>query len=280
LSAAPQPYLGAQTGRATAIEPWRDSLKLMMIIWGAVLLAAFATPLVTDPSMVFNWDAIIHAPGKLKVAPLVWAAVGVLSIVFAFLPLETLVRGIIAAALGLVGIFVPILIGGFDGWKMEQWFKFLQLVGGLVLVPGLLVRNEYTESMLSRVLVTVGVVCTLAPYLIPEHGQIPLVMVFKGLIEAPGEMKVVFILLLVQIVLVVMCLLAWMPGPATAAAKIFAWAVILYPVLVFVVGLIMKGHIGDVLSKTPGAVVAWAQGVSYSVLIGYGLATVFGKQLE
>src|SRR6185436_7345791 len=98
-------------------------------------------------------------------------------------------------------------------------------------------------------LVTIGVVCLLVPYLLPEHGQIPLVMIFKGLIEAPGELKIVFILELAQIVLVVMCLLAWMPGPATAGAKVFAWAVILYPLLVFVVGLVMKGHLGDVVSK-------------------------------
>jgi hypothetical protein len=151
----------------------------------------------------------------------------------------------------------------------------------LLLVPGLLVRHEYVESLLSRVLVTIGVVATLLPLLIPEGGQIPLVNIFKGLIEAPGEAKIYPILALVLIVLVVTSLLAWMPGPATAGAKILAWALILYPVLVFVIALLLKlDAIGDIISKTPGALLAWAPGVTYAVLSGYGLATVFGKQLE
>jgi len=278
IPAAPTPYLGAQTGAASArpIEPWRSSLKLMMIVWGAVLLAAFATPMSTDP-MIFNWDAIIHAPGTAKVVPLVWAAAGLLSLVLGAIPLAALPRGVLALVLGLAGIFVPMAL---HPESFSEWKHLVPLVGGLLLVPGLLVRNEYTHSLLSRVLVTIGVVCLLVPYLIPEGGQIPLVMIFKGLIEAPGEAKIQPILMLGEIVLVVMCLLAWMPGPATAAAKIFAWAVLLYPVLVFVVYLLVKGGIGDIVSKTPGALMAWAQPVAYAVLIGYGAATVFGKQLE
>jgi hypothetical protein len=96
-------------------------------------------------------------------------------------------------------------------------------------------------------------------------------------------------------VLAVMCLLAWMPGPATAAGKPLAWAVILYPVVMFAVVLLMAGHVGDIVSKQPGVLFSWAvgglpggkeamipggAGVVYSVLVGYGLATVFGKQLE
>jgi hypothetical protein len=83
-----------------------------------------------------------------------------------------------------------------------------------------------------------------------------------------------------QIVLAVLCLLVWMPGPATAGAKIFAWIVILFPVVVFALGLLGASHIGDVVSKQPAKLVAWAPGVAYTVLVGYGLATVIGKQLE
>ena len=278
LPATPSPYLGAQTGAATArpLEPWRESLRLMMFVWGAVLLAAFATPLSTDP-MAFNWDAILHADGTAKVAPLLWAGIGVLSIAFGLIPLAVLPRGLFAAVLGLAGIFVPMALhpDSFSEWKI-----LVPLVGGLMLVPGLLVRNEYPHALLARVLVTIGVVCVLVPYLIPEGGQIPLVGIFKGLIEAPGKAKIQPIMQLGEIVLVVMCLLAWMPGPATAGAKVFAWAVILYPVLVFVVYMLVKGGIGDVVSKQPGVLMAWAQPVSYAVLVGYGLATVFGKQLE
>jgi hypothetical protein len=278
LPTVPQPYLGAQTGvnrGPRPVEPWRDSLKLMMFVWGAVALAAFATPVMTDP-MAFNWDAIIHAEGSAKIPPLVWAAVGLLSIVFAAIPMMTLPRGALAAVLGLAGLFVPMAI---NPDSFSHWQTLLQLVGTLVLVPGLLVRNEYTESLLARVLVTIGVVATLVPYLVPEGGQIPLVLLIKALIEAGSHMEIV-IIALAQIVLVVLCLLVWMPGPATAGAKIFAWAVILFPVAAFLLNILGHGDIGNAISKTPGAVVAWAPGVVYTVLIGYGLATVIGKQLE
>lgn len=277
LPAVPQPYLGAQTGVARAgrpIEPWRDSLERMMFVWGVIALAAFATPLTTDP-MAFRWDAILHGEGNAKIPGLVWAGVGLLAIVFAAIPMATLPRGALAAVLGLSGIFVPMAIAGHFG----EWQQLLQLVGALALVPGLLVRHEYVESLLSRILVTIGVICTLAPYLVPDGGQIPLVLLVKALIDAGSHMEVV-IIALAQIVLVVLCLLAWMPGPATAGAKVFAWAVLLFPVAGFVLARLGEGDVGDMLAKAPGQLVTWAPGVAYSVLAGYGLATVIGKQLE
>lgn len=274
LPSVPQPYLGAQTGVGRGLrDPFKDSLKLMMFVWGAIALAAFATPVTTDP-MAFQWDAIIHGAGSAKIPALVWAGTGLLAIVFAAIPMATLPRGALAAVLGLAGIFVPMLVGAFPEWQ-----KLLPLLGALVLVPGLLVRNEYTDSLLARILVTVGVVFTLVPFLIPEGGQIPLVLIIKALIEAGSHMEIV-IIALAQIVLVVLCLLAWMPGPATAGAKVFAWAVLLFPVAAFVLSLLGQGHIGDAVSKAPGMLVMWAPAVAYSVFVGYGLATVIGKQVE
>lgn len=274
-SGAP-PYLASQTAARAGrpIEPWKDTIKLWMIVWGAVALVAFATPMMIDP-LAFNWDLIINGAGKMKIPPLIWAAVGLSSLAVGLLPMETLGRGVIAAVLGLAGIVAPLVIIG-----MPDWQKLLPLVGAIVLVPGLLVRHEYTESMLARILVTVGVVMTLVPYLIPDHGSIPLVGIFKGLIDLPGEAKIIPILLILHIVLIVMTLLAWMPGPATGAAKPLAWAVIFYPVLVFVLGLLLDGHIDKVITKAPGQLLTWVPGVLYAILLGYGGATVIGKQLE
>jgi hypothetical protein len=273
----PQAYLGSQRGAHAGrpIEPWKDSLKFMMLVWGAVALATFATPAHVDP-MGFLWDVILEAPGKLKVVPLIWAATGVLSIACALVPLDSLPRGIVAAVLGLAGIVSPIFILGV----MPDWHVFVPMLGMLALIPGLFLRHEYTESIVPRVMVTIGVVCSLLPYLIPEAGHIPLVDLFKGVIEAPGEAKVIYLLEVLKIVIICMTLLAWMPGPATGAGKVFAWVLILYPVVVFAVTLLLAGHIGDVAGKSPIKLVAWAPGVVYSVLVGYGLATVIGKQLE
>jgi hypothetical protein len=273
----PQAYLGSQRGAHAGrpIEPWKDSLKFMMLVWGAVALATFATPAHVDP-MGFLWDVILDAPGKLKVVPLIWAATGLLAIACALVPLDSLPRGIVASVLGLAGILSPIFVIG----AMPDWHVFVPMLGTLVLIPGLFLRHEYTESIVPRIMVTVGVVCSLLPYLVPEAGHIPLVDLFKGVIEAPGEAKVVYLLEVLKIVIICMTLLAWMPGPATGAGKIFAWVLILYPVVIFVVTLLLAGHIGDIAGKSPIKLVAWAPGVVYSVLVGYGLATVIGKQLE
>jgi hypothetical protein len=198
-----------------------------------------------------------------------------LSIVFAAIPMATLPRGALATVLGLAGVFTPFAVGGGVGDSL----KFLAGLGTIMLVPGLLVRHEYTESLLARVLVTIGVVCNLLMYLVPDHGQIPLVMLFKALLNAGSHMELV-IIPLAHLVLMVLCLLVWMPGPATAGAKIFAWVVILFPVAVFLLMLISEGHSGDMVSKAPGMLLAWVPAVVYQILIGYGGATVIGKQLE
>ena len=45
--------------------------------------------------------------------------------------------------------------------------------------------------------------------------------------------------------------------------------------------LVVQGHLGDVIKDSPfRATMAWAPAAAYIALIGYGLATVFGKQLE
>jgi hypothetical protein len=60
--------------------------------------------------------------------------------------------------------------------------------------------------------------------------------------------------------------------------------------------LLISGHIGDVVTGAPYTLVSWISGggetggkevamlvgfpCAYGALIGYGLATVFGKQLE
>jgi hypothetical protein len=249
----------------------------MMFIWGAVALAAFAAPLVTEPAMVFQWDAIIHGAGKEKIPNLIWAAVALLSIVVGAIPMATFPRGVLALVLGLAGVFVPIgVMGGFSDWK-----ALLTLVSLVCMVPGLFARHEYTDSLVPRVLVTIGVVLTLVQYLVPDHGQIPLVLLIKALIEAGSGMERV-IIPLAQIVLAVLCLLVWMPGPATAGAKIFGWAWILFPVAAFALVLLGgRGSPVDALTKTPGMVLgAIVPNLVYMVLVGYGGATVVGKQLE
>jgi hypothetical protein len=296
-SAAP-PYLASQTAARAGrpIEPWKDSLRTNMFIWGALLLVAFVAPLSIDP-LVFWWDQIANAEGVGKLPPLILAAVGLLSVAIAGIPMSPAPRGMIAALLGLAGILVPTFLFG-----MPPWQSLLQTGGLIILIPSLLVRNEYRDSSLPRILVTVGVIATLLPLLLPVNGSLPLVELFKGAIDAPGSAKLLILLVLAQIAIVVLSLLAWMPSPASGGSKLFAWMLILSPVAIFVGFMIVTGFIENI-PDSPGSAVAWVWGsagslgqgkgggasgiplgmgfgAAYAVLVGYGLATIIGKKLE
>jgi hypothetical protein len=282
IPSASPPYLANQAARAgRPIEPWKDSLRLMMFVWGGVLLAAFATPLSTDP-LAFNWDIIANAEGTMKLPPLIMAAVGILSLAIAGIPMSPAPRGMIAALLGLSGVLVPTFLAGMPPWQM-----LVPLAGMILLIPSLFVRHEYRDASLPRILITVGVVALLVPLLIPVNGSVPLVEVFKGIIDAPGKLKVIAILQVAYVAIVVLSLLAWMPAPSSGGAKVFAWLLILWPVVILVAGIALSGDF-DVITKQPAVVVGWVYGggkgaglgAAYAVLIGYGLATVIGKKLE
>ena len=142
-------------------------------------------------------------------------------------------------------------------------------------------------------------VATLLPLLLPVNGSLPLVELFKLAIDAPGSAKLLVLLILAQIALVVLSLLAWMPSPASGGSKLFAWALILSPVAIFVGFLVVTGFI-SMIPDAPGAALAWVYGsagslggpkeaamplgfgfgAAYAVLIGYGVATIIGKKLE
>ena len=272
----PGPYLaGAMQVTPRPIEPWRDKLRMMMFIWGAVMLVVFAVPISIEP-LHFNWDELSGAPAKTLILIVLNPAIGLLAIVFGSIPMPALPRGIAAAVLGLAAIVVPWALTEFPPWQM-----LVPIAGALVLIPALLVRNEYTDSLTARILVTIGVICALVPLLVPVNGELPLVAMFKLLIDAQGKAKVGFILHLGLIVVIVMSLLAWMPAPATGAAKIFAWTILLWSALESTITAILTARDpADVFTKTPAQVVLWGTAAATMVLIGYGGATVIGKQLE
>jgi hypothetical protein len=282
-AAQPPPYLASQTASRVIrpIEPWRDGLRAWMFLGGLGLLAAFATPLTTSP-LSFAWTLVLEGHGTARLPPLTIAAVGLLSIVLALLPMPALARGLIATLLGLAGVAVPIALVGVPPWQV-----LAPMIGIVLLVPGLLVRDEYRDALSARLFVTLGAIGMLLPGALPQHGAIPLVSVFKALIDQPGGAKVAPALLLALVVIVVISLLAWLPSPATGGAKVWAWLLILWALIIHMVLLLVAGGVGGVIAAKPNeALVSWiagggpALGSAYLVIIGYGLATVLGKQLE
>ena len=287
-AAQPPPYLAAQTasrlGRPS--EPWKDSLRLMMFLWGVGLLAVFATPLATSPRLRFNWTLILDGAGTARLPPLMLAAVGVLSMIVAGIPMQPAARGLLAAVLGLAGIIVPIALVGTPPWQ-----PLFIMVGTLLLVPSLLLRSEYRDALIPRMLITIGALAVLLPYLLPQQSAIPLVGIFKAMIELPGTQKIFAVLAFSQVFVVVMSLLAWLPGPTTGAATLWAWLLILWTLITDVTLLLVGGNLGSALSSKPNeTLVSWIAGgatplgiglgAAYVALVGYGLASVVGKQLE
>jgi hypothetical protein len=283
----PPPYLASHTASRLGrpIEPWKDSLRLMMFLWGAALLAVFAMPLTSSP-LAFNWNLILSGEGTARLPPLMFAAVGLLSAIVAGIPMQPAARGLIAAVLGLAGIVVPIAVVGAPPWQI--WSS---MIGTLVLVPGLFVRSAYRSSLVPRILVTLGAIGILLPFVLPQGGAIPLVALFNALIDAPGSAKVGPALAFGEITIVVMSLLAWLPAPVTGAAKLWAWLLILWGLISHVALLISAGNLGHAITGAPNAaLVSWiaggpspsgiALGAAYLVFVGYGLASVVGKQLE
>ncbi len=266
----------ARPGRP--IEPWKDSLRLMMMVWGGVLLLAFATPLSIDP-LAFNWNVIIDGEGMAKLMPLILASVGLLAFIVGAIPMTPAPRGILAAFLGLGGILTPMIVAMTEA--MPPWQVLVELVAPLLLVPGLLIRAEYRGSIAPRIMVTLGALALLALVLIPVNDTLPIVGTFDTLLDGEGMAKVAPIVQLAGLLIVVASLLVWLPAPSTGAAKILAWLFIMWPLVEAIAKLIIVGHIGDAVPKSPnGTLMEWAPMSGYLVLVGYGLATAIGKQLE
>ncbi|MGE0546500.1 MAG: hypothetical protein AB7O24_03450 [Kofleriaceae bacterium] len=263
----------AQAGRP--IEPWKDSLRLVQVVWGGLLLVAFVMPRVTEPSLVFGWTEVIDGQGLAKLPALVMAVVGLLSVLLGILPVPTVARGAIGGALALVGIFVTPLA------MKQDWQLFVYAAGFAFMVIGLLLRHEYREALLPRILVTIAAIAIVLPSVIPDGDRIELVESFKALINGP--IKGYVLANLIAIFLAVLAVLAWLPSPSGGLAKPLLWLFIAWP-FVLVAMMFIDDASFDVITKAPYIAASWIAGsglgAAYLAIAAYAGATVIGKQLE
>jgi hypothetical protein len=279
------PYGNApHAGSATApFEPWADALKTLMLVFGVLLVACFVAPWgVGEGRTLFSWSlfTLDDAPGKAKVIPILFIATGLASVVLGAAPVPTLGRGIAAALLGAMPMLYFVLAGAMaaPGSSIE-WQALVQVLGGIALLPGLVLRSRYTVSMLSRLLVTAGVVLVLLPRLIPDGGQMPLVAMFKALNASKIDLGVLAHLL--HTLLVLLCLLAWLPGPGRGPSIVFAWILLAWPLLESIAPLLGKdGAMALIKSQLFVFFYIPLAGMAWFSLVGFGGATVLGKQLE
>lgn len=277
------PYASMGPSRGmTPSDPFRGSLQMMMLLFGGLLVLAFCVPLRTDP-MVFNWNVVLDAPGTAKIAPLLIGGGGLLALIFGALPMATVPRAIVALVVGLAGVLVPTLLHDIPGWTY-----FASTLGYMMIVIGLAIRGQFHDSIMPRLVTTIGVVAVLAPQLIPTDYGIPLLAMFKAL-TAGGDSRILVlgILGIVGFLLVLASLLVWIPGGSGGATAIL-WCILAFPLVVFLVGMAVAGGFGEI-GRSPAILVAWATGggehggggmpVAFTALLAYGGAATFGKAL-
>jgi hypothetical protein len=223
---------------------------------------------------------IIEAAGVAKLISLMLVAAGAMALVIALTPLQAMPRGAIAAGLGLFMVATPYIVAGTAPWQ-----EVVRLVGMIGLVGGLLVRHEYREAQLGRILTTIGAVAVLLVYLIPVGGgDPPLIGFFRYIVDAPlAEQKIGAIVEILPVILAIVSLLVWLPAPSSAGAKVLAWIWIVYPAIQIVMVVLIKsgGDVAGVIKASPfGALMAWVSSSAAVAFVGYGVATIAGKQLE
>ncbi len=285
------PFLASQTASRAdkPVEPFNDTMRMVLLLFGALLIAGFVVPITTSPGLGFMWDAIGSAEGLKKLGPLMIGGIGVLAVIVGVTPMGGVGRGGIAALLGLVPIGLMLtLIGSFE------WHMAASTLGGVILIAGLLMRNEYTRDPLPKLFITAGAAAIVVTHLVP----FTIVDEITAALDAPGLTRLVAMLSLGPTVIAVLALgLAWMPGPGSAGAKPLAWTFLMWPAIIQGTLLIVAmDEAVDLITKTPNfALLLWTYaaptlsgggefggqpGVAFVALAGFGLAVMFGKQLE
>ena len=279
------PYLASRTAARVGapVEPYKDGIKIVLIAFGLALLIAGALPFSIDPKLTFRWDALSAegVPALAKFQLIYVGAAAILALVFGLVPLATVPRGALAAMLGLVPIVLALVMYLKDAKEIE-WQKLVAFGAVVTLVPGLMLRQEYRAQILPRILVTIGALCVIVPLVVPVGGgDPPVATMFEAVGDAPGKLKVVAIVNLLPVVLAVVALLCWLPPPTSAGAKTLAWLMILTAVITTYSLLLVNGKLGDVIKANPNAALmtGWVA-AAWTAFIGYGVATIFGKNLE
>ncbi len=258
-------------------DPYRDSLRVLVLIFGVLVVARLAVPQSTTP-MTMGFTQLFDGTGLALVTSLAIAAMGVLGILLSFVPMPSAARGAVVGLLGTLVMVVPqvqqVMAHSF------QWQSVLAVVAMVLLLPGLVLRSKYTDATLPRLLVTLGVLAYLATVLVPDGHGIPLVNDMQAVIRGAFPTAVLF--RLITTVLVILSLLAWLPTPGTGGAGLWFWLLVLLVLAMHVLELVFgNGNIGAMISTMPAvALFQWAIPATAMVFVGYGWAAALGKSLE
>jgi hypothetical protein len=261
------------TLRGTPVEPNRVALRVLLIIFGALLLGYFCVPVSTKP-MAFNWDVLVAAPTTHALLETLWLVVGgAIAIVVALIPMPTVVRAVIALAIGLGAYGVQFGLG-----PTPEWQALAYTTGTLCMLVGLLLRQHYTESIGARLTTTVGALTVLSVFLVPTGGGgVPLIEAFKAL----GSNRTVdAILVIAPAVVALVSTLVWLGANTSAGAAWIAWTALIIPPLGTMFQLAGRSHVVKMIELQPTVLGVWLPPLAWNVLAAYGIAAMVAKKLE
>jgi hypothetical protein len=284
------PQLMAQQAMArrqyAPIEPWASSLRLVLLIFGGMLLVTFLAPwAVGGGHTMFSWT-MMKAPGiGSKLWPIVIALCGLLAFVPALLEVDIGFRALGGAIAGTLLILLPFFFGGFGqpgGFALnKEWTAYAGGLGMVLASTGLLIRSQYRAAQLGRLLATIGAVLVLLTLLVPQHGHVPLVMAFKGLTAKgiPFKMKLVPVFAPIYLaILCVLALLVWLGPDTSAGAEIISWLFITFGSLWLFITMALGSFKG--IGHNPMAIYMLFDIAGILALATYGYSTIAGKYLE
>ena len=253
-------------------EPWQRALRVVCAVFGMLLAVTFLAPRSFDP-LVFGWDVF---QGPLAPAVIVSLAVAVLGLVAALLgllPASTSLRAFAAVLAGTGAAVAGILVAPEIHWRLVAY-----VAGLLIAAFGLLLRSQYRSSMAARVITTIGVLAFLAPHLVPEGGQVPLLITAQSLGDASGmALAGGLVILAIALVAVVSLIAVWLPPTTSGAGTALAWFMILAPALLLALPLLDDPGL---LSAHPQGGYTILETIATRALSTYGLASLAGKLIE
>jgi hypothetical protein len=254
------------------VEPWQDTLRVVCALFGLLLVALFLAPRSFDP-LVFGWAVLQGELSASILAAVAVAAFGLLAAVLALLPASTAARALVAAVAGTGAI-----VSDAATWSEFDWRLLAHAAGVLAAAAGLLIRARYRTSMLARLATTAGVLAILAPYLVPEADQVPLLVNAKALGQASGlQIVAPLLVLLVALAAVVSLIAVWLPPTISAAGTALAWLLLVAPVAITAAPLFEHP---ELFARGPAAGYLPVTVLATRALGAYGLAALAGKLLE
>jgi hypothetical protein len=231
---------GAAVSADAVEQKYADQLKRWCFTFAALGVLWFVGETVlNDGNVVDNLKGIIHMPIALMLFFIAVPVLGLILALVGWLPVGGVVRGTMHLITGLtiIGLLLaqPSGEGGAQAMLGAGWVRYVILAGFVFTGAGHFVRSHGSEAdnLAARILCGLGGALLLAAFLVPSHGQVPLVNMLKFLGKANAEGKIVIILTLLLVIMALISILSvFIVGLAKMSVVIaygvtFWWAITL-----------------------------------------------------